>query len=158
LNEASTGVRFHPRGDGVAGGSAARRAGSVGLGLLIAGGLAAADVADADEKWEPHTASVRPGDVLVLYSDGLVDADGAEERFGPERLQQTLTGSGGASDALARIEEAVSHLHVGAQADDIAVLAVERVGVPVTAEGEESAQPGGQTREQTGSETRAAAG
>jgi serine phosphatase RsbU (regulator of sigma subunit) len=112
----------------------------------------------ADENWEPHTASVRPGDVLVLYSDGLVDAEGAEERFGPERLQQTLTGSGSASDALARIEEAVSHFQVGAQADDIAVLAVERVGVPVTAEGEESAQPGGQTREQTGSETRAAAG
>jgi serine phosphatase RsbU (regulator of sigma subunit) len=112
----------------------------------------------ADENWEPGTLSVRPGDVSVLYSDGLVDAEGAEERFGPERLQQTLTGAGSAFDALARIEEALSHFQVGAQADDIAVLAVERIGVPVTAAGDETAQPGGQTRERTASETRAAAG
>jgi serine phosphatase RsbU (regulator of sigma subunit)/PAS domain-containing protein len=82
-----------------------------------------------DETWEGLTVDVNPGDVLVLYSDGLIDAAGAQDRFGPERLEQALTGASSASDAVARIEEALAHFEVGAQADDIAILAVERIAV-----------------------------
>jgi PAS domain S-box-containing protein len=84
----------------------------------------------ADEQWKPVRIRVSPGDVLALYSDGLLDATGAEDRFGPERLHQTLTGASTATDTIARLEQALSRFQVGAQADDVAVLAVERAGVP----------------------------
>jgi serine phosphatase RsbU (regulator of sigma subunit) len=83
-----------------------------------------------DQYWEPVTVRVEPGDVLVLYSDGLLDATGAQDRFGPERLERTLTGAGSAPDVIARIERALAAFEVGAQADDTAVLAVERLAVP----------------------------
>jgi PAS domain S-box-containing protein len=83
-----------------------------------------------DARWEPLSLSVRPGDVLVLYSDGLLDATGAEDRFGVERLRQALTGASGADDAMARIKRELAEFQVGAQADDTAVLVVERVGRP----------------------------
>jgi serine phosphatase RsbU (regulator of sigma subunit) len=82
-----------------------------------------------DERWEPLRISVAPGDLLVLYSDGVLDAGGANGRFGPERLLQTLTGASSAPDAIARIERALSDFEVGSQADDTAVLAVQRIGV-----------------------------
>jgi serine phosphatase RsbU (regulator of sigma subunit) len=81
-----------------------------------------------DEGWEAHTLAVHPSDVLVLYSDGVLDAVGVADRFGPERLLETLSGATGAADAVARIERALSGFEVGAQADDTAILAVERIG------------------------------
>lgn len=83
----------------------------------------------ADETWEPVTLALRPGDVLVLYSDGVPDATGAEDRFGPERLQQTLAPATSATDAIARVERALADFQVGTQSDDTALLAVERIGV-----------------------------
>ncbi|HWE11145.1 MAG TPA: SpoIIE family protein phosphatase [Solirubrobacteraceae bacterium] len=83
-----------------------------------------------DACWEPWTVAVRPGDVLVLYSDGLLDATGSVDRFGAERLRRTLTGASGAHDVMARIKRALAEFQVGAQADDTAVLAVERIGAP----------------------------
>lgn len=83
----------------------------------------------ADERWEPLTVPVHSGETLVLYSDGVLDATGAHDRFGPERLQRTLAGSSSAHDAVTRIEQALSSFQVGAQADDTAVLAIERISV-----------------------------
>ena len=71
-----------------------------------------------------------PGDVLLLYSDGLLDASGAKDRFGPDRLLEALEGTSSATDAIARVERALSRFEVRAQADDTAVLAVQRIGVP----------------------------
>jgi PAS domain S-box-containing protein len=100
----------------------------------------------ADEQWEPFTVRIRPGDVLVLYSDGVLDAVGAHDRFGPQRLQQALRAVRSASGAVERISEALTEFQVGAQADDTAVLALERVGaLSETAapapQGEQSARP-----------------
>lgn len=91
-----------------------------------AGGFGPMLGAFADERWEPRTLAVRPRDVVVLYSDGVLDAVGRESRFGPERLLETLSGATGAADAVARIERALTEFEVGAQADDTAILAVER--------------------------------
>jgi sigma-B regulation protein RsbU (phosphoserine phosphatase) len=72
---------------------------------------------------------LHPGDVLVLYTDGVFDAVGASGRFGEERLRRTVVGVRDADDAVARIDDALSAFEVGARADDTAVLAVQRMGV-----------------------------
>ena len=81
-----------------------------------------------DSTWKPDTLTLAPGDVLVLYTDGVIDADGDDERFGDERLTETLRGTADASDAVGRIRRALEAFEVGAQADDTAVLAIAFTG------------------------------
>ena len=43
------------------------------------------------EEWEKATARLAPGDLLVLYSDGVTDAENEQgAAFSPERLQACL--------------------------------------------------------------------
>ena len=81
-----------------------------------------------DSAWRPETLTLAPGDVLVLYTDGVIDADGDDGRFGDERLTETLRGTADAGDAVGRIRRALEAFEVGAQADDTAVLAVTFTG------------------------------
>ena len=76
--------------------------------------------------WTRATTTLSPGDVLVLYTDGVTDASGAEERFGDERLQATLAESRDAEDALRRMADALADFETGEQADDTAALAIAR--------------------------------
>ncbi|MEA2154584.1 MAG: hypothetical protein QOE11_724 [Solirubrobacteraceae bacterium] len=85
------------------------------------------------DDWARTTVELETGDVLVLYTDGVFDAVGADGRFGEERLAQTVAGVTDAQDAVARIDAALSAFEVGEQADDTAVLAVERVRVAAAA-------------------------
>jgi PAS domain S-box-containing protein len=78
-------------------------------------------------EWTPVTVRLEPGDQLVLYTDGVIDTVGEDERFGEDRLVAVLRGASGAGDAVARIEAAVRSFARGPQADDIAVIAVERL-------------------------------
>jgi len=78
-------------------------------------------------EWTPVTIHLEPGDQLVLYTDGVIDTVGEDERFGEDRLIAALRGASGAGDAVARIEDAVRSFARGPQADDIAVIAVERL-------------------------------
>lgn len=89
----------------------------------------------ADERFESQRVAIEPGDILILYSDGVLDAVGTRERFEAERLQRTVTASTGAADAVHRIETALADFQVGAQHDDTAVLAVERLGAREPADG-----------------------
>ena len=76
--------------------------------------------------WEATTIKLEPGDQLVLYTDGVIDTVGQDDRFGEERLAQTLREAGGAADAVRRIEQALVRFAHGSQVDDTAVIAVER--------------------------------
>ena len=80
----------------------------------------------ADAVWRAETVEILPGDVLVLYTDGVIDAVGEHERFGEERLARTLRGTSGAANAVTRIRAALEAFERGDQADDTAVLALER--------------------------------
>jgi serine phosphatase RsbU (regulator of sigma subunit) len=83
--------------------------------------------------WERTLVELEPGDVLVLFTDGVFDAVGDGERFGEDRLERTLEGATDAPDAVARIDAALSAFEVGEQADDTAILAVQRVPVAAIA-------------------------
>lgn len=78
-------------------------------------------------RWEAETIALEPGDQLVLYTDGVTDTVGRSERFGEQRLTDALSGVTGATDAVQRIDQVLRDFANGPQADDTAVLAVERV-------------------------------
>jgi PAS domain S-box-containing protein len=80
-------------------------------------------------EWAPVTLDLRAGDQLVLYTDGVIDTVGEQDRFGEDRLLDVLRGAAGATDAVARIDAAVRGFARGPQVDDIAVIAVERLGL-----------------------------
>jgi PAS domain S-box-containing protein len=77
-------------------------------------------------RWAPVEVTLEPGDLLVFYTDGVVDTFGESERFGEDRLAETLRGARDAGGAVARIDGALSAFGRGLQRDDTAVLAVER--------------------------------
>jgi PAS domain S-box-containing protein len=86
-----------------------------------------------DGGWEVAPVELAPGDQLVLYTDGVTDTVGQNERFGEERLAETLRGCTSAQEAVGQIHEALRRFARGAQADDTAILAVERVPVAARA-------------------------
>ena len=76
--------------------------------------------------------ALRPGDALVLYSDGVTDAqDAAGEEFGEARLHDVLHDAAGepARVVIDRVFEAVEALVAGTpQFDDMTMLVVRRAG------------------------------
>jgi PAS domain S-box-containing protein len=77
--------------------------------------------------WLAASLDIRPGDILVMYTDGVIDARGATDRFGEARLEATLTGATSAADAVERIRVALLEFAGGEQDDDTAVLAMQRL-------------------------------
>ncbi len=78
-----------------------------------------------------HNSTLRAGDVLFLYTDGVTEAEDPEARqFGEERLKSLLAkrGRGARADQwIARVEAAVREFAPGAfQFDDITCLALRR--------------------------------
>ena len=75
--------------------------------------------------------SLAPGDTLVLFSDGVPEAQNpGDEEFGEARLLEVLRQTGGASpaDIVARVMTAIDAFAAGApQFDDITLLVVRRV-------------------------------
>ena len=68
-----------------------------------------------------------PGDLLLLFSDGVTEARQGEEFFGDDRLAAALVESRGreAADVVRHVEGAVLGF-AGALGDDVAILAVRR--------------------------------
>jgi len=79
-------------------------------------------------RWERESVEIPPGAILVLYTDGVLDAVGpGRERFGERRLAGALAGATSARDAVDRVDHALQAFQVGPQADDTAVLAIHRL-------------------------------
>ena len=85
------------------------------------------------DEWKRTSVVLEPGDELIMFTDGVFDTVGDGERFGEERLQRTVAGATDAQDAVNRIDAALSAFEVGPQADDTAILAVQRVAVEAIA-------------------------
>jgi serine phosphatase RsbU (regulator of sigma subunit) len=92
-----------------------------------------------DATYQSHTLTLRPGDTLVLFSDGVTEAmDPNQKEFGITRLKEVLQGR----DAASSVEElqsvilaAVEEFTRGArQADDVTLLLVRYQGAAQAAE------------------------
>jgi serine phosphatase RsbU (regulator of sigma subunit) len=77
---------------------------------------------------------LEPGDALVLYTDGIVEARRDAELFGYERLAEALSGAAGqaAHQLTESVHAAVSAFAPGPPADDQALLVVRVDDAPAT--------------------------
>ena len=83
-----------------------------------------------DAEYRDDTVRLRPGDMIVTYTDGVTEAmNPKKELYSEPRLQETLTRMAGRSveDTIDAIIASVKGHAAGApQSDDISALAVER--------------------------------
>jgi serine phosphatase RsbU (regulator of sigma subunit) len=77
------------------------------------------DLATADVR-------LRPGDLLLLYTDGVLDAPSQRETFGEQRLRDALARCAGepAATTLRTIDDAVRAFSPGRLRDDKALMAL----------------------------------
>jgi serine phosphatase RsbU (regulator of sigma subunit) len=76
----------------------------------------------------PRTKStIHAGELLVLYTDGVTDTMGEQERYGEGRLQSALTDARAPDEALRRVEDGLASFEHGDQADDTCALAIGRL-------------------------------
>lgn len=76
-------------------------------------------------EYEAARVEVRPGDRLLLYTDGVTEAPGRGERFGEQRLMDTLRRLAG-DDPASEVVGAVDRFLAATQHDDIAVISLTR--------------------------------
>ncbi|HEY1285962.1 MAG TPA: SpoIIE family protein phosphatase [Solirubrobacterales bacterium] len=79
-----------------------------------------------DARWTLVRSEVRFGQQLVIATDGVSEAQGAEGRFGEERVGEVLRGATNPALALERLEAALHGFTEGEIDDDIAILAMAR--------------------------------
>ena len=77
-----------------------------------------------DEAWNVEATAVGPGQQLVVVTDGVTDALGADGRFGDERLRAELAGITSPARAAQRIEGALHEFTGGNLDDDAAIVAI----------------------------------
>ena len=85
---------------------------------------------DPNAVYRSVTVPLHPGDLVVLYTDGVTDAlDGDSQPFGEDRLRKALSGSPpGAAAAGEAIMAAVNAFARGpTQYDDITIVCFGRV-------------------------------
>jgi sigma-B regulation protein RsbU (phosphoserine phosphatase) len=81
--------------------------------------------------WDVLPLSLEPGELVLVYSDGVTDArDAAGEPFGDERLKQVLAGVDGEPRVVVdEVMRAVEAFTAGGEPyDDITLVAVRWVG------------------------------
>jgi serine phosphatase RsbU (regulator of sigma subunit) len=91
----------------------------------------------SESEWVDSGAQVDDDETLFVYTDGVVDARGEDERFGARRLRRVLAENAARSPAelLAAIEAALDSFQVEGQSDDTAALALR----PISAENSSAA-------------------
>ncbi len=92
---------------------------------IILGGL-------EDQKYGSKTVGIGPGDVAVLYTDGVTESiNASEEMFGEERLKALISSHAhlSAEELIGRIFDAVTAFAGDQpQFDDITLMVIKGVG------------------------------
>jgi sigma-B regulation protein RsbU (phosphoserine phosphatase) len=78
----------------------------------------------ASATWAAEEIELQAGDAVVLYTDGVTDARGADGRFGQERLENMLRDLAGeeADDIAEAVDHSLLAFQDGPQRDDVALL------------------------------------
>lgn len=86
-------------------------------------------VLDPHATYTSREVALEPGDVLLLYTDGLAEARNGDALFGEERVAQMLRRDVGQHmDSLVKsLLEAARDFASGPLADDVAILAIRRL-------------------------------
>jgi len=83
-----------------------------------------------DISYLPRSITLAPGDMLLLYTDGVTEAENSQSvQFGMERLAQTILEMRGhpARSVVEHVVKRVAEFATGApQSDDITCVAVVR--------------------------------
>ncbi len=79
-----------------------------------------------EAQWNIAHSQIEPGQQLVIVTDGIAEAQGAEGRYGEERLRGELRGARNPALALQRLESSLHAFTEGNLDDDIAILAIAR--------------------------------
>lgn len=91
---------------------------AIGVPGTVLGVLDAVDLVDTD-------LVLQPGDALVLYTDGVVEARRGREFYGDQRLRELLAATGGTAAHIAEAIQADVVAFTGAEpTDDTAILVV----------------------------------
>jgi PAS domain S-box-containing protein len=80
-----------------------------------------------DASWPEENVPMTPGELIVFYTDGVIETPGDGGRFGADRLRELLSGQGNASPAavVERLDAELKAFTGGAMlTDDVAVVAL----------------------------------
>ncbi|MQA73457.1 MAG: SpoIIE family protein phosphatase [Solirubrobacterales bacterium] len=82
--------------------------------------------------WIAEQVRMGPGDQLVLYTDGVIEARRqGGERFGTERLRGGLAGCSSPDGAVQRVRSALATFGAVAREDDAALVAIRRTPISI---------------------------
>ena len=80
-----------------------------------------------DVDFESSPVEIRPGDRLLLYTDGVLDAPGRSDRFGEQRLIDAFRAvADPVEDVAAEVLGCVDRFLAAPQQDDIAMISLTR--------------------------------
>jgi sigma-B regulation protein RsbU (phosphoserine phosphatase) len=92
-------------------------------------------------RWQDSTLALEAGSTLLAYTDGITDArDGDQERFGFERLRDTLAqlAERPAAEVIDELVRRLEEFQIGTHTDDTAAIAVHRSADGATLGGRET--------------------
>lgn len=82
----------------------------------------------ADAEWDDEEVAIAPGDLVLLYTDGVTETAGSRDRFGTDRLRRLLCDHAKATprELLDALERSLIAFGEGAPRDDVAAMALTR--------------------------------
>lgn len=94
-----------------------------------------------DARWEITHSEIKPGQQLVIVTDGIAEAQGESERYGEERLREELRGVSNPALAVQRLESSLHAFTDGNLEDDVAILVIARASADSAAGTGSGAEP-----------------